>query len=104
MIKQAVVLTGGKQYFVKEGQTLVIDRIVGKEKQMFSLDQVLLIDDGKDLQLGKPYLDKAKVEVEILKQDRGEKLRVARFKAKSKYRRVRGFRQELTEIKVVKIS
>jgi large subunit ribosomal protein L21 len=104
MSKQAVVLTGGKQYFVKEGETLVIDRIPGKEKERSTLTQVLLIDDGKDILLGKPYLEKAKVELEIVKQDRGEKLRVARFKAKSKYRRVRGFRQELSQVKVIKIS
>jgi len=104
MVKQAVVLTGGKQYFVKEGDVLVVDRIEGKEKDKLNLDQVLLIDDGTELKLGKPYLEKAKVEVEVLKQDRGEKLRVARFKAKSKYRKVRGFRQELTQVKVIKIS
>lgn len=104
MEKKAVILTGGKQYLVKENQVLVIDRIEGKEKDKLILTQVLLRDDGKELEIGKPFIKKAKVEAEILKHDRGEKIRVARFKAKSKYRKVRGFRSDLTQIKVIKIS
>jgi len=104
MTKKAVILTGGKQYLVKENETLVVDYLEGKEKDQLKFKEVLLIDDGKDLRLGEPYLEKAFVTAVIVKQDKGEKIRVARFKAKSKYRKVKGFRSNLTQIKILKIN
>jgi large subunit ribosomal protein L21 len=104
MNKNAVILTGGKQYYVKEKQVLVVDYLPGKEKEKLEFDKVLLTDDSKDLQLGHPFIEKAKVVAEILKQDRSAKIRVARFKAKSKYRKVRGHRTKLTQIRILSIS
>ena len=104
MVKQAVIFTGGKQYLVKENDVIVIDKLEAKEKEMVEFAQVLLMDDGSKVELGHPYLPKISVKAEVLKQDKGEKVRVARFKAKSKYRRVNGFRAMLTEVKVLKIG
>ena len=104
MNKSSVIQTGGKQYLVKENEILVVDHLQGKEKDQIKFSQVLLIDDGKSLQIGAPYLEKAYVQAEIIKQDKGEKIRVAKFKAKSKYRKTRGHRTWLTQIKILKIN
>lgn len=103
MTKKAIILTGGKQYLVSEKDVLVVDFLDAKEKELYKFNQVLLIDDGKDLLIGKPYLDKAYVEAEILKQDQSKKIRVAKFKAKSKYRKTIGHRTKLTQVKILKI-
>jgi len=104
MNKQAVILTGGKQYFVKENQLLVVDKLKGKEKEEVKFDKVLLKDNGKELELGAPFLAKASVTGVIVKHDKGAKIRVARFRAKSKYRKVTGHRTELTQVKILKIN
>ena len=103
MNKQAVIVTGGKQYLVEEKQVLVVDRLQGKEKDEIKFEQVLLKANDQDLEMGTPFLEKASVVAQILKQDQGEKIRVARFKAKSKYRKVTGHRTQLTQIKILKI-
>lgn len=103
MSKKAVILTGGKQYLVSEKDVLVVDYLEGKEKDLYKFTQVLLVDDGKDLLIGTPYLEKGYVEAQILKQDQSKKIRVAKFKAKSKYRKTIGHRTKLTQIKILKI-
>lgn len=102
-MKYAVIRTGGKQYKVSEGDVLEIEKIEGKEKDKIVLDQVLLVRQEKKLLIGKPFLAKAKVKAEILAQFKDKKIRVAKFKAKSRYRRVRGHRQQKTKIKILKI-
>lgn len=101
MVKQAVVKTGGKQYLVKENDTIVVDKVAAKAKEKISLETLLIFDD-KGIELGKPALAK-KVEAEVLDHVKGDKIRVARFRAKSRYRRVKGFRSSLTKIKIIKI-
>jgi len=101
MVKLAVVKTGGKQYLVKENDTIVVDRVSAKAKEKINLETLLIFDD-KEIELGKPSLAK-KVEAEVLDHVKGDKIRVARFKAKSRYRRVKGFRPYLTKIKILKI-
>jgi large subunit ribosomal protein L21 len=105
MSKLAVIKTGGKQYLVQENQELVVDYLPGdSKKKEIVFDKILLVIDGETIHLGKPYLTKAKIMAEIIEQGRGEKIRVARFRAKSRYRKVRGFRQELTKVKILKIE
>lgn len=104
MNKQAVIVTGGKQYLVKERQIVVVDKLEGKPKDKIDLTSVLLRQEAGIINLGTPFIAKAKVTAEILKQDQGKKIRVARFKAKSKYHRVKGFRSQLTQIKILNIS
>jgi large subunit ribosomal protein L21 len=101
----AVIFTGGKQYIVHEGQDLVVDKLEVDESGKVVFDKVLLYADKKNnITLGRPYIAKATVSAELVKQDQGEKIRVARFKAKSKYRRVTGFRQQLTQVKIVALN
>lgn len=101
----AVVLTGGKQYIAEEGKDVVVDYLPGELKQKLSFDKVLMyVKDEEVVALGKPYIEKAHVDAEIIEQGRAEKIRVARFKAKSRYRKVTGFRQLLTKVRIMQIS
>jgi len=99
----AVIKTGGKQYLVKEGDFITVDKIEAKEKEKVNLETLMIFDDqGNNLDLGTPTLTK-KVEAEVVSHSKGEKIRVARFKAKVRYRRVKGFRPLLTTLRIVKI-
>ena len=102
MDKYAVIKTGGKQYIVAEDQLLDIEKIDGKKGDKISFDEVLLVKDKK-LLIGKPQL-KAKVKAEIVEQFKDKKIRVATYKAKSRYRRVIGHRHQKTKVKILKIS
>jgi large subunit ribosomal protein L21 len=106
MTKIAVIKTGGKQYKVKEGDKLDIERLIGKEGDKVSFDQVLLTsdEDGKNIEVGKPFLSGKKVEAKIEKQFRDDKVMVIKFKNKTRYRRKKGHRQNKTLIKIGKIS
>ena len=99
----AVVKTGGKQYLVKEGQEIVVDRLAFKEKEKIDLETLMSFDEeGSAIDIGTPLLVK-KVQAEVVSNLKGEKIRVARFKAKVRYRKVRGFRAQLTTLKIIKI-
>jgi len=100
----AVVKTGGKQYKISIGDIIEIDRLPQKKEEEVIFKEVLLASiDGK-LEIGKPNLNDVIVSAMILDQIRGEKVRVAKFKAKSRYRRSTGFRAELSKIKIEKIN
>lgn len=102
-MKLAVVRVSGKQHLVSAGQKLIVDRLEGKPKDKLSLKEVLLIIDDKKIEVGKPLVKEAKVEAEIVAQTKAKKIRVMRFKAKSRYRRAKGHRQQKTELKIVKV-
>lgn len=103
MAKLAVVKTGGKQYLVKESQELVVDRLNVKPNANIPLEILGIFDDEKKtVSLGNPSL-KEKAKAKVIEELKGDKLRVARFKAKVRYRKVRGFRPSLSKIKIVKI-
>ncbi len=103
-MKYAVIQTGGKQYQVSEGDTLEVEKLEGKAKAKLTFDKVLLVVDDKKISLGQPLVKGAKVTAEILEQKKGDKIRVAKFKAKSRYRRIQGHRQLLTKLKILKIT
>lgn len=100
----AVIKTGGKQYKVSEGEILEIDKIEGKKDQKINFSDVLLVADGDKVEIGQPQVPEAKVTAKIIDQVQGEKIRVARFKSKVRYRKVRGFRAQLTKVKIEKIE
>jgi len=101
--RYAVIKSGGKQYLVSEGQILAIEKIAGKKGDKHAFKEILLIKDKK-LALGTPCLKKAKVEAKVLAQFKDKKIRVATYKAKSRYRRVKGHRQPKTRVEITKIS
>ncbi|MCX7955889.1 MAG: 50S ribosomal protein L21 [Patescibacteria group bacterium] len=103
MAKFAVIKTGGKQYLVKEEDKIIVDRIEAKEKEKIDLDTLMIFsDDEKEFEMGNPLLGK-KVIAEIVSQDKGEKIKILRFKAKVRYRKRKGFRPYLTTLKIIKI-
>jgi large subunit ribosomal protein L21 len=97
----AIVKTGGKQYRVEEGQTLLVERLPGDAGAKLDLEPLLFA--GDDTLFG-DKLGKVSVAAEVVEHLRGPKLRVNKFKPKRGYRRRAGHRQELTRIRVTKIS
>lgn len=103
MVKFAVVKTGGKQYLVKDQDEIVVDNLgVEKDKEIELQTLCLFNNDGTSLQLGQPLV-KQSVKARVIENLKGDKIRVARFKAKVRYRKVKGFRARLTRLKIVKI-
>ncbi len=102
MVMFAVVKTGGKQYLVKENDEVVVDLLPDKEKSTIELETFAVFDDGEKIEIGTPS-SKSKVKAEVVAHLKGDKIRVAKFKAKVRYRRVRGFRPQLTKLKIAKI-
>jgi large subunit ribosomal protein L21 len=98
----AVIETGGKQYVVAKGDTVQIEKLADlKEGDKVTFDKVLLMDNGKDTtQVGDPYLVGAKVEGTLAKAGRGKKIRVVKFKSKSRYTKTMGHRQEYMQVKI----
>lgn len=103
MKKFAVVEIAGHQYQVEENDVLLVNNLAIKTGEKIKLDKVLLKAD-KDVKIGQPYLKGALVEAEVVEETKGKKVRVATYKAKSRYRKVKGFRSQLTKLKINKIS
>jgi len=99
----ALIETGGKQYKVIEGQTLVIDRLAEKEGSRIKLDKVLLLSDGNKVTVGKPYVDGARVMAIVKKNGKGDKIIIFKYKSKVRYRRKNGHRQLFTKVDIDRI-
>ena len=99
----AVVKTGGKQYRVEEGTTLLVDRMTDDVGASIDL-QPLLYAGGKETLFQGADLGRVKVKAKVLGHERGEKIRVFKFKPKRGYKRTTGHRSELTRIEVTGIS
>ena len=98
----AIVKTGGKQYRVEQGQTLLVERLPGGDGDSVTLEPLLFVD-GSDVVDGED-LARVSIEARVVAHERGPKLRVNKFKPKRGYRRRQGHRQELTRIRVTKIE
>ena len=98
----AVVEISKKQYLVEKDDNLEVQRLKG-QKDKITFDKVLLLSDGKKIKIGTPYLERAKVEAEILEEKKGKKIIVYKFKRRKKYRRKQGHRQIYTAIKITRI-
>lgn len=100
----AIVETGGKQYRVAPGETIDVDNLDIVEGQTVDLDRVLLINDDSKTTIGKPVIAGAKVTATSLGPVRGDKVVVYKFKAKVRYRRKTGHRQQFTRLKIDDIT
>jgi large subunit ribosomal protein L21 len=94
----AIIETGGKQYLVKTGDKIQVEKLAGETGATITFDKVLYADGT----VGKPFVSGAAVSGKVLKQGRGDKIHVLKYKAKSKYRRKIGARQAYTEIEIIK--
>lgn len=100
-MKYAVIALSGSQYRVEENQIITVDKL---DPEFTSTNEVLLFVDGDQITLGQPFVKDASVSFEKVKDYQGKKLRVSIYRAKSRYRKTRGFRPQLTDIKIVKIN
>ncbi len=102
MTEFAVIQTGGKQYKVKAGDEIKIEKILGdhKEGDKIVFDKVLLVDNGSDTTIGTPYIPAAKVTATITKIGRLPKIDVIKYKQKSKYFKKNGHRQPYFQVKI----
>src|SRR3989338_10763461 len=100
MTKQAVIETGGKQYLVAPNEKLVIEKLPTKEGDMVTFDKVLLVSENDNIRVGKPYVAGAKVMGKVLLQNKADKLVVFKYRAKSRYRRKYGHRQQQTTVQI----
>ena len=100
----AIIRAGGKQYRVSEGTILDIDRLDAEAGDAVTLDEVLLVDRDGDVQVGSPLVAGASVSAEVQEQRRTRKVPVFRYKNKTRQRRLRGHRQQMTRLRVTAIS
>lgn len=103
-MKYAVIKTGGKQYKVTEGQVIEVERVLGGAGSPITFNEVLLLAGENTPVIGTPMVNGAEVIGKILEDFKGEKIRVSKFKAKARYRRVTGHRQSLTRIQIESIG
>jgi large subunit ribosomal protein L21 len=100
----AVIKTGGKQYRVAEGETLKVEKLDVEEGAAMEFDQVLMIADGDQIQVGAPYVEGARVTATVQSQGRGPKVLIVKFRRRKHYRKTQGHRQSYTELKIGGIS
>ncbi len=100
----AIIKTGGKQYRVKNGETLRVEKLEGEPGNKIEFDEVLLVGEGDAVKIGTPHVSGAKVTGEIVKQGKGPKLIVYKYRRRKNYRRKNGHRQLFTEIKITGVA
>ena len=101
----AIIRTGGKQYIVKEGQELKVEKLVFDDKKnTVDFNEVLLVTTDKKTIIGQPLVEKAKVTAEVLEEVKAKKVRVVKHHPKKHYRRTQGHRQQYLKVKISKIE
>ena len=100
----AIIETGGKQYKVAEGDTLFIEKRPNEAGDAVTFDKVLAILDGDKATFGTPVVEGAKVDASVVKNGKGKKIIVFKYKPKKNYRRKQGHRQPYTKVTIGKIS
>ncbi|MCZ2845744.1 MAG: 50S ribosomal protein L21 [Candidatus Bathyarchaeota archaeon] len=100
----AVIKTGGKQYLVSPGDKLKIEKIDKEEGKEVIFKEVLLLEKNRKIEVGQPIVKNAKVVGKILKQGRGKKVIIFKYKPKKRYKKKRGHRQPFTEVEITKIE
>jgi large subunit ribosomal protein L21 len=98
----AIVESGGFQFSVKEGEKVRVPKLQAQPREKVTFDKVLFLGDEKPL-VGTPYVRNAKVEAQVLRSGKADKITVFKFKKRVKYRRKKGHRQEFTELMIEKI-
>ncbi len=96
----AIVKIGGNQYKVRKGERIQVPRISQKEGEEIEITDVLLLVSNGEVKIGQPTISNVRIKAKIVSHLKEEKIKVKRFKAKSRYRKTKGFRQSLTEIEI----
>ena len=100
----AIIATGGKQYRVKEGDEIVIEKLEAAEGDAVVFDQVLAAGEGADIQVGTPVIEGATVNAKVVENGKGKKVVIYKYKAKKDYRKKKGHRQPFTKVVIESIS
>ncbi|MCD8048952.1 MAG: 50S ribosomal protein L21 [Clostridia bacterium] len=100
----AVIKTGGKQYQVKVGDVVFIEKIDAEDGAVVTFDEVLLVGGEDGVKIGTPTVEGAKVEAKVVGQTKGKKVIVFKYKSKKGYRRKSGHRQPYTKVEITAIA
>lgn len=100
----AIIKSGGKQYVVTPGMNLRLEKIETPEKGIVSFDDVLLVADGDNVEIGTPKVKGAKIEAKVVKQGRARKIIILHYRAKKRRKKKAGHRQPFTEVKIISIN
>ena len=100
----AVIKTGGKQYRVREGDTLRVEKLAAEAGAKVQFDQILMMGEGDKVTVGTPYISGSQVSATVISQGRGEKIKVVKFKRRKNYLRRNGHRQAFTEVEITNIG
>ncbi len=103
-MKNAVIVTGGKQYRVSEGDVIFVEKLNEEVGTSFQFDKVLAVIDGDNVVFGKPYVDGATVSANLVKTGKSKKIRVYKMKPKKGYRRTQGHRQPYSKVQIESIN
>ena len=103
-ILYAIIKTGGKQYKVAEGNEVIIEKLDAEEGSSVTFDEVLAVGEGDDIKIGRPLIEGAKITATVVKNGKGPKIRIFKYKHKTNYRRRQGHRQPFTKVKIEKIE
>ena len=101
---KAVIVTGGKQYTVAEGDVLCIEKLNVEAEETVKFEQVLAVLDGENTKIGAPVVEGASVEAKAIKNGKGKKIHVLKYKAKKGEKKKIGHRQPYTKVEITKIA
>ncbi len=101
---KAIIVTGGKQYTVSEGDVLYIEKLNVEAEDTIKFDQVLAILDGENSKIGAPVVDGACVEAKVVKNGKAKKIIVFKYKSKKSEKKKQGHRQPYTKVEITKIA
>ena len=101
---KAIIVTGGKQYTVSEGDVLFVEKLGAEAEEVVKFDQVLAVLDGENTKIGTPVVEGAKVEAKVVKNGKGKKITILRYKAKKNEKKKIGHRQPYTKVEITKIA
>ena len=100
----AIIVTGGKQYKVTEGDVLYIEKLEAEAGEAVTFDKVLAVLDGDKATFGTPVVEGASVTANVVKNGKGKKVLVFKYKPKKNYRRRQGHRQPYTKVEITKVN
>ena len=100
----AVIESGGKQHRVKEGEVLQLEKLEAATGDKVKFDKILMVGEGESVKIGTPYVKGSQVTAEVLKQGRGDKIRIIKFNRRKHSKKTQGHRQWFTEVKITDIK
>ena len=101
---KAVIVTGGKQYTVAEGDVLIIEKLNAEAEAVVKFEEVLAVLDGENSKIGAPVVEGAAVEAKVVKNGKAKKIHVLKYKAKKNEKKKIGHRQPYTKVEITKIA